>query len=188
MWIWVWWACGGGGDALPPAAERAALVEALRAAPVDPDGAFERCKDVREPTSNADCVTAVVQAAPRHPQAQAWCAGLPQVWQQQECAFVRAEFADDLQGCADAGPWADECRLHVWRGRVPRLVQDRGVQEAIEACRHGLVADGLDPEDPDLWHPVFWHLFDGGLSPDRCGDLVGAPATACRQVAGEKGL
>ncbi len=102
-----------------------------------------------------------------------------------ECAFRDAEARGDPARCADAGPWVDDCRMHLWTAALPALLRDRRPGEfeadaAAEAVRHGFAAD-----DPRPWSALYREWYGRHRPMDRgacAGAADPAHAEACRQT------
>ena len=71
--------------------------------------------------SRGPCLWAVVETAPDHVDAVTWCDSIDAGKDRDECHFLRAEGARDWEGCSRAGRFADDCRLHLFSGRLAGL-------------------------------------------------------------------
>jgi hypothetical protein len=117
--IWLV-ACGAGATR-----ERARYVEAMEQVARDPGQAWSRCMRLRDPALADDCALSAVEAlaaggAEGTPALLARCAGLGDPRDRDECAFQVAERRDDPAACAQAGTFADDCRLHLLSQSIPR--------------------------------------------------------------------
>jgi hypothetical protein len=103
-----------------------------------------------------------------------------------ECAFQRAEREGDPKGCADAGVWADDCRLHLWAASFERWSPPDPTPGRDEA----LVEAQLPPfafaaDDPRPWSAWYrWvHGHTRPLDRSACAAVADpARAEACRQT------
>lgn len=160
-------ACDRSPDPVPPAAERVRYLDALAMLPERPEAAIAACAGLGD-ALRGPCVVAAVEAAPRHAEAAAWCDALPAGTWRDECRFQRAERTGDLAGCAEAGAFADDCRLHVWSQGLHRL-WPRGtpVPDGVAAARAALGAAGIDPADDRFWSATFRHVLLASRPFDR---------------------
>jgi hypothetical protein len=140
------------GPAIPARDDREGLVAALRLLPGDPAAAMSRCRALGD-TVRGECVVAVVEAAPKHAEASAWCDEIGGL-DRDECHFQRAEGTRSLADCGKAGAFADDCRLHLWSFRVGKLVKPT-LPETVAAAREAMEQDGIDPADPRFWSATF---------------------------------
>ena len=107
-------ACGQG-----PADEGKAYRTALELAAREPAATWVRCRALSDPALRGDCQLAVIEAwatAEGEPTDAllARCGALDAERTRGECAFQVAERRDDPGACAAAGPFADDCRLHLF--------------------------------------------------------------------------
>ena len=102
----------------------------------------------------------------------AWCDRFTTDKLRAECAFTMGERLDDPAWCARAGPFADDCRLHLVSRRVTKLTGGPADHEAeVEAI---VVAVGLAADDHRPWAAWFRHAL-GSTSPldrSRCDALT----------------
>lgn len=104
-----------------------------------------------------------------------------------ECAFRRAERTGDAAGCAEAGAWADDCRLHLWaasfEGWSPEAPR-AGTDDALVVDH--LPAFGFTAGDPRPWSAWYrWvHGHTRPLDRAACAAVLDPEhAEACRQTA-----
>ena len=172
-------ACGAP-SAVPSAADRTQVLAALAALP-DCDAAAAACEGVST-AARSECVVPLVEACPKDKRAETWCASLSGV-PRDECAFQRAERTGDLDACADAGAFVDDCRLHLWS----RVDAPAGpLADAVATLRAEMVARGIDPEDHRFWSASFRRALGQAPVLDRgaCETVADAAlADACRHTA-----
>ncbi len=159
-----------------PAADRARYVAALTSGD---------CATVTTPTLQADCWTALAarkpEAAPTLDQKRAHCAQIDDENARGECLFVLAEANTALDVCKEAGPYADDCALHL----VSRaFAAEKHPSEEFAAA--AIATAGLAADDPRPWSAYFREVLgrEQPLDRARCV-LAGTPARveACRQTA-----
>lgn len=181
MIAWLFAFACGSERAVPPADDRRQVLAALAALP-DCAAAASTCSAVGA-AARADCMLAIVEQCPKDPRAAGWCDQLDGV-DHDECAFQRAERANDLDGCADAGAFVDDCRLHLWsRVKVPA---DRPLGEAVTGLRDEMTKRGIDPGDERFWSASFRRALGQMPALDRgaCDTVTDAKlADACRHTA-----
>lgn len=80
------------------------------------------------------------------------CAGVSAPRARAECAFREAEATKNPARCADAGPWVDDCRLHLWSASF-KAWAPRGVRpgEAEELATTEVAKYGFSEDDPRPW-------------------------------------
>jgi hypothetical protein len=131
------------------------FVAALHALP-DADAAMDLCITLDE-TLRSDCVVATVEAAPRHPSAPSWCAALSGI-PAYECHFQLAERRHDLAACRAAGPFEDDCRLHIFSASLDEVwPADLTFAEGVTRVRAHLGTTGLPEADVRFWSAAFRH-------------------------------
>jgi hypothetical protein len=171
------------GSALPEARDRVGLVEALQALP-DAHAVMAICRDLSD-SVRFECVIAAVEAAPRDQEAPEWC-DLLTGSNLDECRFQLAERTRDLAGCARAGAYADDCRLHVFSELVPEIWPKQGDFAAgVTAVRSEMLAVGIAPDDYRFWSAAFRHGLLARRPFDRQAcSVAGDPALvdACRHT------
>jgi hypothetical protein len=140
------------GPAIPDRDDREGLVAALRLVGDDPAAAMTRCRALGD-TVRGECVVAVVEAAPKHPEASGWCDEIGGL-DRDECHFQRAEGTRSFADCAKAGSFQDDCRLHLWSYRARKLVEPT-LPETVAAARDAMREDGIDPADQRFWSATF---------------------------------
>lgn len=175
-------------DAVPTAADREGLVAALALAETDPVAAMARCRDLGD-AARADCVVAAAEGDAAAALEQGWCDVPARSEDREECRFVLAERLDRLDLCVRAGRFADDCRVHLWRNRVPRYMPpDQPLPDLVPKVRRELLEQGFDPDDEALWVASFAHYHE--QSPDlgrsRCRAIEHSRlARLCWDVARE---
>lgn len=146
----------------------------------DPAVAAALCLDLRGPEPRARCAREVAPRLGRS-EALALCA------QDEDCVFRVAEALQDQALCAQAGRFADDCRLHLLSaalpGLLPRAAQVGEVEALVEPA---ITAAGLALTDPRPWSAVYrWVL--GAQRPLDRGACARAPdrlrQEACAQTA-----
>lgn len=172
----------------PEAADAAAYPLALQEALAAPSEAAEICAAVASLALRGDCVTAAAeQLAKTAPErAEGLCRALPDGLHRDECAFQVAEASDDPARCADAGRFADDCRMHLWTRALSRDLP-RGARpgEVEAALRDRLGAYGFPEGDPRPWSALYRHLLSRAalLDRQRCAEAPDAALQeACRQT------
>lgn len=103
-----------------------------------------------------------------------------------DCAFRAAEAHGDPKGCADAGEWADDCRLHVWTGGLRKWApRDVPLVDAEGTVAGKVTEYGFAADDPRPWSAWYRHAL-GRMRPlDRaqCRTLPDAShVEACLQT------
>jgi hypothetical protein len=169
-----------------------AYTRALELSAGEPAGAWRLCQTVVDPRLRADCQLAAVESwcADKGTSTEALlerCAGLhPQrvAW---ECAFQVGERRRTPQGCAQAGDYGDDCRLHLLSAAFPTWVP-RDARPDDGALLERLAAEaqavGLAPDDPRAWSAWFRLVLAQQPTLDRhaCRALDAAQAEACWQT------
>jgi len=92
-----------------------------------------------------------------------------------DCAFRAAEAKGDPEGCSRAGPWVDDCRLHVWSASFHDWApKGKTLAEAEPIVTAKLDGYGFAADDPRPWSAWYrWSL--GRMRPvDRA---------ACREIS-----
>jgi len=164
MWLLAVLACTDP-TSVPSAADRARLVEALHLLPSEPEAARARCRRLRGPV-RGDCMVAVVESAPDHHKASAWCESLPEGVYRDECHFQRAEGLVDLDLCQEAGRFVEDCRLHVWT-TVASDWTDEPLDDQVSRAKEAMVELGIDSDDRRFWSALFRGSLDGPGHLDR---------------------
>ncbi len=151
----------------PIAAQQETYQRALEQLATDPENAWSRCQKLSDPGLAGDCKLAVMEAMAQRPAPDsAWllqrCAEIEPSWVAHECAFQVAERRDDPAACGVAGPFEDDCRLHLlsssftsWADpEAPASDRDQLALLAEQVSRVGLGAD-----DARAWSAWFrWVL------------------------------
>jgi hypothetical protein len=168
------------GPSFPDATDRAAYVEALKES--DGRAIMAKCEDAGPLL--ADCVIKAVEASPRDEHAGSWCDRLSGT-SRDECRFQLAERRDDLAACADAGSYADDCRLHVFSRGLPDLWTG-DFAAGVGAVRAKMAEVGIPADDYRFWSAAFRHGLLRTRPFDRSAcSAAGDPALvdACRHTA-----
>lgn len=146
------WACAG--PSTPDAEDRARFVAALS------DGA---CETVRDRRLRDECWLARAEKS-----GEDVCAEVGDATLRGECWFLVAEKRKDATLCADAGPFAEDCALHLlsngfaaW-ARAGALPGDREDEVAAR-----IVASGLGADDPRPWSAWYRWVLGGQRPLDR---------------------
>lgn len=157
-------ACGG--DERPLGQDRADLLAALEAD--SPQEAAALCRQIRDEGVRTDCAWAVVPRL-EGDEAAALCVTLPDGAAGHECWFLLGE-AGHPAACANAGPMADDCRMHVFSRRIwDHFGPDVRPGQAEDDVLLHLVGVGFAPDDPRPWSAWFRQLFTRGpLDPAAC--------------------
>jgi len=165
---------------------------ALETAVTDPAAAWDACSTVADAGLRGDCGLATIEAWAGHKgvdsaELLSRCAELEPQTTTHECAFQVAERRHEPAGCAAAGPYEDDCRLHLatarfdaWMPRDARLQDEDLHQQMItEAEEAGLAAD-----DPRVWSAFFRRVYMQQISMDRsgCTALIEFLAESCHET------
>lgn len=159
---------------------------AVRAAPAQ---AAERCAPLVDPALRGDCVTAGAEllAATDASAAAALCDRAGEARHQDECRFQVAERSGDPARCADAGRFAEDCRMHLWSRWVHDAITPTLGPGAVEStARAQLAAYGFAPDDPRPWSALYRALLEARTPLDRAVcDAAAEPmlVESCRQTA-----
>ena len=156
----------------PAGQDRIDLVAALELAQRDPEGAARLCRGVVDDRLRADCAWAVVPHLERS-QGAALCLTLPDEAIGHECWFLLGE-SGDPGSCANAGPMADDCRMHVFSRRIQDHFgpQVRPGELEDDVLLH-IVGVGFSPDDPRPWSAWFRQLLTrGALDPGACAAVA----------------
>ena len=171
------------------AADGAAYGAALSAVDAQPQRAAELCAAVRSPALRGDCVTAGAEALARDDAdaAATLCAGLADGTPRDECGFQVAERSGDAARCADAGRFAEDCRMHVWsRSLAEQLPPSTPLVDAEPRVEARAAAAGFSAQDPRPWVVLARYLLgaDTPLDRRRC-DALSAPERrqVCKDAA-----
>ena len=108
------------------------------------------------------------------------CESIPSEHDRGECAFVLAETTLRPDLCTLAGPFADDCALHVvsWKFAASKVLSE-------DAAATDIVASGLAFDDPRPWSAYFRELLGRAQPLDRstCAAVTSpARAEACRRT------
>ncbi len=175
-------------DAPDPTQQRRLHQEALALLPSDPAGAAALCPGIEDLELRADCAWAtVVELAPRDDQAAGeLCMQLKLDTLGHECWFLVGEHGGKPAACANAGPMADDCRMHVlsrrlWDGFPAETTPGLADEDAL---MH-IVGAGLAPGDERAWSAWYRQLLTRNLplDPGLC-EAVTDPARQeiCRRT------
>jgi hypothetical protein len=183
--------CSLGGDE-PVGADQARYQRALETATEDPAAAWDACATLRDAALRTDCRVAAVEVWCAHkdmPTADllARCQALDSPRAAQECAFQVGERRRDPKACAQAGDFADDCRLHLLTATFSAWVpKDAAVDDPLlhQRLTTEAVQVGLDQEDPRAWSAWFRRVLDQRPAIDRssCRELAAPLAEACWQT------
>lgn len=163
--------------------------EALDLAARDPAAAWERCRALILDGLRDDCDLVAVEAwatggSEPTDALLARCATLGGETARAECAFQVAERRDHAAACAAAGPFADDCRLHLFTLGLDRWIP-RGATPADPALHAELVVQmrrvGLPAGDLRPASAFFRAVLDQQPVLDRgaCQALVPGWREAC---------
>ncbi len=88
------------------------------------------------------------------------CARVDEVRERAECAFREAEATKNPKRCADAGPFADDCRMHLWTASFRDWAPRRALPGEADAEAATRIAEfGFAVEDPAPWSAWYrWTL------------------------------
>ena len=168
----LWWllACD---DGPAPGRERHAdLLARIEAGELHVD-----CNPIEQPELRADCVWAAVSAgAP-----PARCDDLDAL-AADECWFLAAEAAHEVELCVHAGRFERDCRMHALSAALRGLPDDWLAAEAAAAMH--IRETGLSA-DPDAWHAVYRGLLarQRPLTAEPCA-TARSPAACLRSAQG----
>ena len=107
--------------------------------------------------------------------------------EQAECAFREAEATRNPSRCADAGPFAADCRMHLWTASFREWAPKRALPGEVDAiAAEKIAAYGFDVTDPAPWSA--WYRWTLGhsrpLDRQLCRPLLPPErAEACLQTA-----
>jgi hypothetical protein len=180
---------GGCSGSAPGAAEQArAYAGALAAVRAEPHTARERCGTLPDGPLRADCLLAGAEAlAARAPEAAAeLCGAVEPGATRDECHFQVAERSGQVERCAAAGRFAEDCRMHGWTRVVMQTVEPGTDSATAVALLEPLAgAAGFSPDDPRPWIAAFRHLHgaDRPLGTARCAGLSAVVRQACDDAA-----
>ncbi len=158
-----------------PALDRARYRAALRTGD---------CATVKDVALSDDCW---ITAASRRPAGAAsqsartgLCAHVVTDGDKGECAFAVAELLGTPELCRDAGPFADDCALHV----VSAVFARQSTLDEGEA-RAQITLAGLAADDPRPWSAYFREVLGRKqpLAPSTCDSASPALKEGCRQTA-----
>lgn len=123
------------------------------------------CADIADAAAREVCLAAADR-----------CEDLPTGMNRDECHFRRAEKRGNIAGCAQAGSFQEQCRMHVFSAGFATWSSDPwvGRDEAVVA---GKIAEaGFGPDDPRPWSAWYRHALNARRPLDRA---------ACRTVGVE---
>lgn len=185
MGVWTV-ACSGGSDPHARTDDARRLPVALDAVAADPSATAEHCGGLRTPAARGDCVLHGVERLARSdaPAAAELC-GLLEGLDADECFFQVAERSRQPARCADAGRFAEDCRMHAWTVAVPKLGSPATPPDVWADRLTEAAADlGFAADDPRPWIAASRHLLGRSLPLDRgwCDGWAEAPRAACRQA------
>ncbi len=184
--------CATGGDA---GLDLLRYQRALGTASQDPAAGWDACATVADPGLRGDCRMAVVEAWAGAKSAStsdllARCASLEATWMAQECAFQIGERRSDPSACAQAGAFADDCRLHLaTRGFDAWMPRDARVDDPALHARMIREAEAatLSADDLRVWSAFFRRVLAQQPTLDRrpCRTLPPPLDDACWRTGGE---
>lgn len=156
------------GEDRAPGQDRADLLNALDKAASQPEAAAALCASIPDGVLRADCAWAVVPHLDSEA-AAALCVSLPDTAVGHECWFLVGESGDPA-ACANAGPMADDCRMHVFSQRIwDHFDADVVPGTAEDDVLLHLIGVGFSPSDPRPWSAWFRQLFTrGSVDPAAC--------------------
>ncbi len=173
-----------------PVDDARAYPEALAAVAREPSRAASLCAPITRAELEQDCVLAGAEALAKTDPTGALtlCAGLPEGVGRDECAFQVAERSADPSRCAEAGRFADDCRLHLWSRGLRELIPAGALPGDLEAkAAEELARYGLDAEDPRPWSAFYRDLLGRRTPLDRAA-CQQAPAGFQREACAQTGL
>jgi hypothetical protein len=117
--------------------------------------ALGACESLQSAEWRGDCALAAVQGLAENTKHATSallqrCSELPSDVARWECAFQVGEQRNDGEACAQAGLFADDCRMHIFSAALARLkdVPDQGAETAITALAEEF---GFAATDPRPW-------------------------------------
>jgi len=191
MWLLLL-ACA---NRVDPVAESRRYGEAIGRIDRDPVAAFDLCEGLRDEDLHDDCFVAIAEREARRGAAAAAdkaCAEVRGEGPQYECQFQVAERTNDRDRCARAGPFADDCRMHIWGRQLGEALPPPITFGEADGRLPNLVSHaGFDPSDERPFFAAYRHLH-GLSSPIELGACAAvAPArqalceTAGAQIYGD---
>jgi hypothetical protein len=173
----------------PPVASPHAYADAVVEVLQRPTETVAICGALSDSKLQADCVaTGAKELAAKDPAGAAvLCAALPEGVGRDECHFQVAERSGDVAHCAQAGRFADDCRLHRLSQDFKRLIGADAVPGGFEeGLAPVLLNYGFAADDPRPWSAAYrWVL--GGHRPLDRASCSQAPSPsqvdACRMTA-----
>lgn len=172
-----------------PADDVRAYPEALADVAEAPADALRICADVSRAELRQDCVLAGVEVLARDQpdNAALLCASFEPGPARDECAFQVAEKSGEPARCAEAGRFADDCRLHLWSRALRDLVEPGALPGQVEpAALTALPRYGLAETDPRPWSAFYREVLSRKSPLDRAScDAAPSPELrgACRSTA-----
>lgn len=170
-------ACGG------QAVDGQQVAAAIRAAQDQPAAAAEVCGALPRGRWRAECVLSAVERLAAHQPAiaEGLCAQLEEDEggvDAHECWFQLAERSLDVALCVRAGSFVEDCRIHVWTARVPKLTvaqvsEGAPLEPALAGLALAAAEHGFVPDDPRPWTALYRHLHhaEGAPTPGVCAGL-----------------
>ncbi len=165
---------------------------ALDVSTSDPAAAWDACDTLHDHGLRGDCRVAVVEAWAGHKSATtadllARCAGLEPLWMASECAFQVGERRRDPSACAQAGDFADDCRLHLATADFGAWMPgDARVDDPVLHQRMSTEASaaGLAEDDLRVWSAFFRRVLAQQPAVDRrrCRVLLPPLDEACLET------
>ncbi len=173
-----------------PVDDARAYPDALAAVARAPSDAPALCARIARPDLEQDCVLSGVEAlAAEDPDGAARiCATLDAGVGRDECGFQVAERSADPGRCAEAGRFADDCRMHLWSRGLRDLLPPGARPGQVEATlTTELARYGLDPADPRPWSALYRDLLARRTPLDRAA-CAEAPTEAQREACARTGV
>lgn len=173
-----------------PGADRDRYAHAVALAEDNPTAAVAACQALSDTWLKADCTTAAVRHLARtDPTAAAdACGALDPGVGRDECGFVLAERSGDMNRCADAGRFADDCMMHRWGDHLQTALDpDDEPGAAFTWLGAEARAWGFAPDDPRPWIAGARAIL-GARTPLDLGPCDGLGAAFAARACREAGL
>ena len=173
-------------DAVDRRADAHLLPEVLAEVADRPEAAAELCARLMGGTSRADCVLHGVErlAGDNAEAAATLCATLHGLGAD-ECYFQLAERSGEVERCARAGRFEEDCRMHAWSQRVPKLA---GASDPSEVWGRRIATGaremGFEESDARPWIAAARHVLGLRLPLDRspCAAWPADAVEPCREA------
>ncbi len=165
----------------------------------DPPGALVRCLGLSDEGLRGDCAAVAAVAAARASGDPSWCQRVPEGRWRDECGFQVAEAALSSQGsgraaslCQQAGAYAADCLVHVWRPELGRLTNGMGPEQLAARypsaeqlyARTVSQAGASEALESSFWLAFFGTAFRaaGRVEPARCATLPDPGPRRCQDA------